>query len=100
MTSASEHDPVRVGILGVGAITQVVHLPILSERPDVDVIAVSDPDRLKAETLGARFEVPRVLSNEEILSDDQIQAAVICTPNHLHESLAVEALERGKHVLV
>ena len=100
MTSKVERQPVQVGILGVGAITQVVHLPILSERPDVDVIAVSDPDRLKAETLGARFEVPRVLSNEEILSDDQIQAAVICTPNHLHESLAVEALERGKHVLV
>jgi len=100
VTSALEREVVRVGILGVGAITQVVHLPILSERPDVDVIAVSDPDRLKAETLGARFEVPRVLSNEEILGDDQIQAAVICTPNHLHESLAVEALERGKHVLV
>jgi len=100
VTSASEHDPVKVGILGVGAITQVVHLPVLSERPDVDVVAVSDPDRLKAETLGARFEVPRVLSNEEILGDDQIQAAVICTPNHLHESLAVEALENGKHVLV
>ena len=100
MTSALVRDPVQVGILGVGAITQVVHLPILSERPDVDVVAVSDPDRLKAETLGARFEVPRVLSNEEILSDGEIQAAVICTPNHLHESLAVEALERGKHVLV
>ena len=100
MTSALEREPVRVGILGVGAITQVVHLPIFSERPDVDVIALSDPDRLKAETLGVRFGVPRVLSNEEILSDGQVQAAVICTPNHLHESLAVEALERGKHVLV
>ena len=55
MTPASESGAVQVGILGVGAITQIVHLPILSERPDVDVIAVSDPDRLKAETLGARF---------------------------------------------
>lgn len=98
--SASEREPVQVGILGVGAISQVIHLPILSERPDVDVIAVSDPDRPKAETLGARFGVPRVLSSEEILSDDQVQAAVICTPNHLHESLAIEALEQGKHVLV
>ncbi|MBD48852.1 MAG: hypothetical protein CME23_00945 [Gemmatimonadetes bacterium] len=100
VTSTSENGSVQVGILGVGAITQIVHLPILSERLDVDLVAVSDPDHLKAETLGARFGVPRVLSNEEILSDDQIQAAVICTPNHLHESLAIEALERGKHVLV
>ena len=58
MTSASEHDPVRVGILGVGAITQVVHLPVLSERPDVDGVAVSDPDRPKAETLGDGSECP------------------------------------------
>jgi predicted dehydrogenase len=73
---------------------------MFSERPDVDVIAVSDPDTLKAESLAARFEVPSVLSDEEILSHDEVQAAVICAPNHLHESLAVEALERGKHVLV
>ena len=74
MTSTSESGSVQVGILGVGAITQIVHLPILSERLDVDLVAVSDPDHLKAETLGARFGVTRVLSNEEILSDDQIQA--------------------------
>ncbi len=100
MTSARERQPVRVGILGVGAVTQVVHLPMFSERPDVEVIAVSDLDRPKAEALATRFEVPLVLSNEEILSHDEVQAAVICTPNYLHESLAVEALENGKHVLV
>ncbi len=100
MTSESADHPVQVGILGVGATTQVVHLPMFSERPDVDVVAVSDPDTLKAEALAARFQVPRVRSDEEILADDEIQAAAICTPNHLHESLAVEALERGKHVLV
>ena len=100
MTSESDRQPVQVAILGVGAVTQVVHLPMLSERPDVDVIAVSDLDRPKAETLGGRFGVPHVLSDEEILRNDEVQAAVICTPNHLHESMAVEALEHGKHVLV
>ena len=100
VTLETESSPARMGILGVGAVTQIVHLPMLSERPDVDVVAVSDPDQLKAETLGARFQVPRVLSDEEILSDDEVDAAVICTPNHLHESLAIGALERGKHVLV
>ena len=62
MTSASERHRVQVGILGVGAVTQVIHLPMFSERPDVDVVAVSDPDGLKAEALATRFEVPRVLS--------------------------------------
>ena len=100
MTGELERQTVKVGILGVGSVTQVVHLPMFSERSDVQITALSDPDRLKAEALATRFDVPHVLSNEEILSHDDVQAAVICTPNHLHESLAVEALERGKHVLV
>ena len=100
MTSEAKPQSLQVGILGVGAVTQIVHLPMFSERPDVDVIAVSDPDTLKAESLAARFEVPRVLSDEEIVRDDEVEAAVICAPNHRHESLAVKALESGKHVLV
>ena len=64
VTSEPERRRVNVGILGVGAVTQIVHLPMLSERPDVDVIAVSDPDRVKAEALGGRFDVTRVLSDE------------------------------------
>lgn len=100
MTSGSEREAVRVGIIGTGSISQVAHLPILSERDDVDVVAVADLDTAKAETLAGRFNVPRVLTDTEVIEDDDIQAAVICTPNHLHESLAVAALEGGKHVLV
>ena len=35
MTERTE--AVRLGIVGIGAISQVVHVPILTERPDVDV---------------------------------------------------------------
>ena len=91
---------IRVGVLGVGAISQVVHLPILYEREDAQVVAVSDADVPKAETLATRFEVPKVLSDQELVRDEDVQAVVICTPNHLHESLAIAALEAGKHVLV
>ena len=98
--SATDRDPLRVGVLGVGAISQIVHLPILSEREDAQVVAVADADIPKAETLASRFGVPKVLSDQELVRDEDIQAAVICTPNHLHESLAITALEAGKHVLV
>ncbi len=100
MTSGPEREAVRVGIIGTGSISQVAHLPILAEREDVDVVAVSDLDRAKAGTLAERFDVPRVLTDKEVVQDDEIQAVVICTPNHIHESLAVAALEGGKHVLV
>ena len=98
--SKAEGPPLKTGILGVGAVSQLVYLPILSERGDVDLTAVSDTDLPKAETLAGRFDVPRVLTDEEILSDDAIEVVMICTPNYLHEALAVTALESGKHVLV
>lgn len=99
MTRAAR-DPIRVGVLGTGAISQIVHLPILSEREDVDVVAVSDEDVHKARTIAQRFGVPRVIPDAEMMADPEVEAIFLCTPNHLHEEQAVAALEGGKHVLV
>jgi predicted dehydrogenase len=93
-------DPIRVGVLGTGAISQIVHLPILSEREDVEVVAVSDEDEHKARTIAQRFGVPRVISDAEMMADSEVEAVFLCTPNHLHEEQAVAALEGAKHVLV
>lgn len=97
---SAEREPVRVGILGAGAVAQIVHLPIFTERPDVEVLAVSDTDEMKAASIASRFEVPRVLSDVELLGDADIQAVVVCAPNNLHEDLVQSALSAGKNVLV
>ena len=93
-------EPTRVAVLGTGAISQIVYLPILAEREDVDLVAVSDADGHKAKALADRFGVARVASDEALFSDPSIEAVVVCTPNHLHESQSIQALESGKHVLV
>ncbi len=96
----TENEPLRLGIVGAGAISQVVHLPIFSERVDVDLVALGDQDIHKAETLSQRFSIPFVMDPDELLELDAIDAIVICTPNSLHEEMAIQALESGKHVLV
>jgi predicted dehydrogenase len=98
--SPERRDPIRVAVLGTGAISQIVYLPILAEREDVDLVAVSDVDAHKARTLADRFGVQRITNDEELFADPNIEAVVVCTPNHLHESQAIHALESGKHVLV
>ncbi len=90
----------RVGVIGTGAIAQVVHVPICAERDDVDLAAVADADRHKAEALSKRFGGPRVLTADALLEHDELDAVVLCTPNHLHEEQAIAALEAGKHVFV
>lgn len=96
----SEKEPLRVGIIGAGAISQVVHLPIFAERSDVDLVAIADIDQHKAETLSRRFSVPMVMDADELLAYDELDAVVLCTPNSLHEQMTLAALERGRHVLV
>ena len=91
---------VRISMLGAGAISQIVHLPILTERTDVQVVAVSDRDAPKARGIAARFGVKRVVTDEELLEGDLVDGVVISTPNHLHESQSLAAFRAGKHVLM
>lgn len=96
----SENGPIRVGIVGAGAISQIVHLPIFVEREDVEVVALADRDAHKAEMLSRRYSVPIVMDTDEMLSVEDLDAVVLCTPNPLHEDMAIAALDAGKHVLV
>ncbi|MGH7575447.1 MAG: Gfo/Idh/MocA family protein [Longimicrobiales bacterium] len=95
-----ERAPIRVGVLGVGAIAQVVHLPILSQLESMKLVAVCDVDRDKARAIAARFGIRVHDSDDDVFRADDLDALVICTPSHLHEAQAVAALESGKHVLV
>ncbi len=91
----------RVGVVGTGAIAQIVHLPLLKELPGARVEALCDIHDHKAHALAERLDIPHVFrTDEEMLGSDVVDAVVICTPNHLHEELAIAALEAGKHVMV
>ncbi|MGH7506934.1 MAG: Gfo/Idh/MocA family oxidoreductase, partial [Longimicrobiales bacterium] len=72
----------RVGVLGLGSIAQVVHLPILSQLPGVEITAVCDADIVKARTIGGRFGARAVRTDAEVNNADDVDALVICTPNH------------------
>ena len=64
MTEATT--PLRVGVVGTGAISQVVHVPIFAERQDVELAAMADRDPHKAETLSRRFDVPLVMETDVV----------------------------------
>ncbi|HUX35189.1 MAG TPA: Gfo/Idh/MocA family oxidoreductase [Gemmatimonadaceae bacterium] len=93
-------DTVRIGLVGTGAIAQLAHLPVLSKMRDVQIGAVCDNDRAKAQALAERFEIPDVVTDiEDLLEIEELDAVVIATPNHLHEPHVLSALAAHKHVL-
>ena len=94
-------DPVRVGVIGAGAITQVAHLPVLRKLKGIEVVAICDTDMPKARALADRFKVPDAFSDiEELLEYEELDAIAICTPNHLHEPHVMAALSANLHVFV
>lgn len=96
-----EGDDFRVGLLGLGAIAQVVHLPVLHSMRGVKLAGVCDVDRTKASAIASRFGIERVYrSDDDVFADPHLDAIVICTPSYLHHSQAIAALEAAKHVLV
>lgn len=101
MTTSRTAERLRVGIVGGGAITQVAHLPILKKLKSIEVAAICDIDLPKARALADRFGVKDAFDDiEELLRYETLDAVVICSPNHLHESHILAALSADHHVLV
>ena len=85
--------PVRIAVVGAGAIAQLAHLPVLAKLRGAELVALCDNDRAKARALADRFGIPDVFSDiDDLLDYDEIDAAVVATPNHLHEPHTLQLL--------
>jgi predicted dehydrogenase len=93
-------EPVRIGVVGAGAIAQLAHLPVLGKMRGAKLVAVCDNDRPKARALADRFDIDDVYTDiEDLLEADELRAVVVATPNHLHEPHVLSAIAAGKDVL-
>src|SRR5262245_56930276 len=91
---------VRVGLIGVGAVPQTAHLPIISKMRGASLVALCDNDGPKARAIADRFGVRDVFTDiDDLLELESLDAVVIVTPNHLHEPHVLSALRANLHVL-
>jgi predicted dehydrogenase len=98
---SNDNRPVRIGIIGLGGIAQITHLPNLKNMPKVEIRAVCDLDMQKAGWVADRFQVPLFFRDPaRIIDRDDIDTVLVLTPTHAHMALTTAALKSGKHVLV
>ncbi|MFQ5706256.1 MAG: Gfo/Idh/MocA family protein [bacterium] len=94
-------DKLNIAVVGTGAVAQVVHIPQWKKIGDVQLLAVCDRNKNKAQWIADRYRIPRVFDDiEELLKLEEVQAVDICTPTQSHLYIAEAALSSGKHVLV
>jgi predicted dehydrogenase/threonine dehydrogenase-like Zn-dependent dehydrogenase len=93
---------VRVAIVGAGGFAKAMHLPNLQKLSDkYHIRAIASRQGHNAMSTCRQFGADYASTDyDEILSDPEIDAVVICTRHHLHAGLALAALRAGKHVLL
>ena len=90
----------KVGVIGVGSISQV-HIQPYLENKEVELVALCDINEDRLAEKGALYGVTELYNNyKELLQNKEIDAVSICTWNNSHAEVAIAALEAGKHVLV
>lgn len=90
----------RVALVGSGYIADV-HLQVLRHVPDVEVVALCDSQRSRAERLAARHRVPFVCASvDELIARGGIDAVHVLVPPAAHAEVAAACLRAGWHVFV
>jgi predicted dehydrogenase len=92
-------DKIRIGLIGAGIIGHFDTNTAL-KVPGVELVAVCDlyDDRLvrAKEVWGAQIATTR--DYREIIQRKDIDAVLICVPDHWHDRISIDAMNAGKHV--
>jgi predicted dehydrogenase len=90
---------VRTALIGCGKVGRI-QAEALHNLAESEFVAVCDSDRKRAEAFAGSFEVRPFVDAATMIKDCGVEAVFICTPHPQHAAPAVEAAERGVHVLV
>lgn len=88
-----------IGIIGGGSISEK-HIDAVAGIAVARVVAVSSRSFESAKGAAERCGAHACASNEELLSCDDVDAVIICTPSGTHGEIAIAAANAGKHVIV
>ncbi len=90
---------VKMAVIGVGTMGSSHARDLDARLPNVQLAAVCDIDRGRAEAFAAEYKVPAFYDHRDLLELDGLEAVVIATPHYDHTPISIAALERGLHVL-
>ncbi len=90
--------PINTAIAGYGAAGEFYHAPFIASSPEFKLTNVQERHKEQSKLKFPEVKVLRTFS--ELTNDPEIELIVITTPNEFHFSMAKEAMEKGKHVVV
>lgn len=92
-------EPVTFGLIGTGGIAQS-YVQAFETSENAKLVAVCDVRLDAANATAAKFGIAAYATVEELLKHEPtIEAVILCTPPNTHESITLQCLREGVHVL-
>ncbi len=94
-------DRLRMGVIGCGAIAQIMHIPYIVEYDEkFELVALADAYRPVLDTVADHYGIAnRYTEWREMISRQDIDAVLICHSGSHHDSM-IATLDAGKHIFV
>ncbi len=94
-----KNDSFKMGIIGTVSIAPT-HAEHFGQISGVKITAAVDKREQRVKDFCDRYDIPQAFTDyRELLKLDELDAVVICLPNHLHSTVSIAAMKAGKHVL-
>lgn len=90
---------IKIGMVGVGAISGIYLTNLTKVFKEVELVAVCDLVREKAEKAQSEYGIPKIYDTmDELFGDKEIDIVLNLTRPYEHFEVTKAALEAGKHV--
>lgn len=97
----NDEEKLKIGIVGCGPATEVLHLPSIKYMKEVEVTALAELEEERLHRVADRFGIrQRYVNYNDLLNDPSIKIVAICVPGAFHAEIAIAAIDAGKHVFV
>ncbi len=90
----------KVAVIGCGTIANAAHIPAYMKNENVEIKWFCDIIPERAEAAVEKYGCGKAVTDyHEILSDPEVEAVSVCTPNKVHAPITIDFLNAGKNVL-
>jgi predicted dehydrogenase len=91
----------KLGVIGVGRMAQVNHLPILADLPQVELVAFCDVDAGNLEARSDEYSVAsRYSDHHDMFESETLDAVCVFIPPFAHTDAELIAAREGIHLFV
>ncbi len=91
--------PVKVGFIGAGGIASA-HISTLQAVDDVQIVAICDKSRERAESAAARVVAKAYADHHDMFDAESLDAVYVCLPPYAHTDQELIAASKGIHLFV